>query len=146
MIRLVMPDAAALVLCTRESLPLDFFSWHCYTDNPAELAARPGPCAACSTPAASPKPKATSTSGIICLVTRGRCCRARSRPGCASAELNKYSRLPWAGDTSIEVHVVDATHAFELRRGGKLTDSQVLLNLPPPSVALLAFRPHAAPE
>jgi hypothetical protein len=32
--------AAFLDLCRRESLPLDFFSWHCYTDNPAELAAR----------------------------------------------------------------------------------------------------------
>jgi len=31
---------AFLDLCRRESLPLDFFSWHCYTDNPAELAAR----------------------------------------------------------------------------------------------------------
>lgn len=26
--------------CRRESLPLDFFSWHCYTDNPAETVAR----------------------------------------------------------------------------------------------------------
>jgi len=32
--------AAFLDTCRRESLPLDFFSWHCYTDNPAELAAR----------------------------------------------------------------------------------------------------------
>ena len=32
--------AAFLDLCRREVLPLDFFSWHCYTDNPAELAAR----------------------------------------------------------------------------------------------------------
>jgi xylan 1,4-beta-xylosidase len=32
--------AAFLELCRRESLPLDFFSWHCYTDNPSELAAR----------------------------------------------------------------------------------------------------------
>jgi xylan 1,4-beta-xylosidase len=32
--------AAFLDLCRRESLPLDFFSWHCYTDNPSELAAR----------------------------------------------------------------------------------------------------------
>ena len=32
--------AAFLDLCRRESLPLDFFSWHCYTNNPAELAAR----------------------------------------------------------------------------------------------------------
>ena len=32
--------AAFLDLCRRESLPLDFFSWHCYTDNPTELAAR----------------------------------------------------------------------------------------------------------
>jgi hypothetical protein len=32
--------AAFLDLCRRASLPLDFFSWHCYTDNPAELAAR----------------------------------------------------------------------------------------------------------
>lgn len=29
-----------LALCRRESLPLDFFSWHCYTDDPAELAQR----------------------------------------------------------------------------------------------------------
>jgi hypothetical protein len=29
-----------LDLCQRESLPLDFFSWHCYTDNPRELSAR----------------------------------------------------------------------------------------------------------
>lgn len=26
--------------CRRESVPLDFFSWHCYTDNPRELSAR----------------------------------------------------------------------------------------------------------
>ena len=32
--------AAFLELCRSESLPLDFFSWHCYTDNPAELTAR----------------------------------------------------------------------------------------------------------
>jgi xylan 1,4-beta-xylosidase len=32
--------AAFLDLCRRESLPLDFFSWHCYTDTPSELAAR----------------------------------------------------------------------------------------------------------
>jgi len=29
-----------LDLCRRESLPLDFFSWHCYTDDPAEPVAR----------------------------------------------------------------------------------------------------------
>lgn len=26
--------------CQREGLPLDFFSWHCYTNNPSELVAR----------------------------------------------------------------------------------------------------------
>ena len=29
-----------LALCRRESLPLDFFSWHCYTADPSELATR----------------------------------------------------------------------------------------------------------
>lgn len=29
-----------LATCRRESLPLDFFSWHCYTDKPAELVTR----------------------------------------------------------------------------------------------------------
>lgn len=29
-----------LALCARESLPLDFFSWHCYTDDPQELVLR----------------------------------------------------------------------------------------------------------
>jgi len=29
-----------LELCRRESLPLDFFSWHCYTDDPSELTRR----------------------------------------------------------------------------------------------------------
>lgn len=29
-----------LAMCRRESLPLDFFSWHCYTDKPAELVQR----------------------------------------------------------------------------------------------------------
>lgn len=29
-----------LAVCRRESLPLDFFSWHCYTDDPAELVRR----------------------------------------------------------------------------------------------------------
>ncbi|MFN3653672.1 MAG: GH39 family glycosyl hydrolase [Armatimonadota bacterium] len=29
-----------LELCRRERLPLDFFSWHCYTDDPAELVTR----------------------------------------------------------------------------------------------------------
>ena len=32
--------AGFLDLCRNEALPLDFFSWHCYTDNPAELVAR----------------------------------------------------------------------------------------------------------
>lgn len=31
---------AFLALCQRESLTLDFFSWHCYTANPAELSVR----------------------------------------------------------------------------------------------------------
>lgn len=29
-----------LAFCRRESLPLDFLSWHCYTDDPRELAVR----------------------------------------------------------------------------------------------------------
>jgi len=29
-----------LAFCRRESLPLNFFSWHCYTDDPAELSIR----------------------------------------------------------------------------------------------------------
>ena len=29
-----------LARCRRDSLPLDFFSWHCYTDDPAELSGR----------------------------------------------------------------------------------------------------------
>jgi xylan 1,4-beta-xylosidase len=29
-----------LALCRRESVPLDFFSWHCYTADPTELVAR----------------------------------------------------------------------------------------------------------
>jgi xylan 1,4-beta-xylosidase len=29
-----------LRFCRRESLPLDFFSWHCYTDSPSELVQR----------------------------------------------------------------------------------------------------------
>jgi hypothetical protein len=29
-----------LQFCKNEKLPLDFFSWHCYTDNPAELSLR----------------------------------------------------------------------------------------------------------
>ena len=32
--------AALLDLCRRDSVPLDFFSWHCYTDSPIELAGR----------------------------------------------------------------------------------------------------------
>ncbi len=32
--------AAFLDLCRHDLLPLDFFSWHCYTDNPSELSAR----------------------------------------------------------------------------------------------------------
>lgn len=32
--------AAFLDLCRRDQVPLDFFSWHCYTDNPSELVAR----------------------------------------------------------------------------------------------------------
>lgn len=32
--------AAFLEMCRNESVPLDFFSWHCYTDNPAELSIR----------------------------------------------------------------------------------------------------------
>jgi xylan 1,4-beta-xylosidase len=31
---------AFLEFCRREQLPLDFFSWHCYTADPSELAAR----------------------------------------------------------------------------------------------------------
>jgi hypothetical protein len=32
--------SALLELCRRESAPLDFLSWHCYTHSPVELAAR----------------------------------------------------------------------------------------------------------
>jgi xylan 1,4-beta-xylosidase len=36
-----VPFAAAfLEMCQKEAVPLDFFSWHCYTDNPAELSIR----------------------------------------------------------------------------------------------------------
>lgn len=31
---------AFLEMCRRDALPLDFFSWHCYTDNPAEVVGR----------------------------------------------------------------------------------------------------------
>ena len=31
-----------LARCHRDSIPLDFFSWHCYTDDPAEITARAG--------------------------------------------------------------------------------------------------------
>ena len=31
---------AFLDLCRKDAVPLDFFSWHCYTDQPMELAAR----------------------------------------------------------------------------------------------------------
>jgi hypothetical protein len=27
-------------MCRKDNVPLDFFSWHCYTDNPSELSAR----------------------------------------------------------------------------------------------------------
>ena len=29
-----------LAMCRRDNVPLNFFSWHCYTNNPSELAAR----------------------------------------------------------------------------------------------------------
>lgn len=32
--------AAFLEMCKKDSVPLDFFSWHCYTDNPAEFSLR----------------------------------------------------------------------------------------------------------
>src|SRR5204863_6401342 len=31
---------AFLEMCRREAVPLDFFSWHCYTSDPSELARR----------------------------------------------------------------------------------------------------------
>ncbi|MDB6041299.1 MAG: hypothetical protein JWM99_5140, partial [Verrucomicrobiales bacterium] len=36
----VLFAAAFLEMCQKEAVPLDFFSWHCYTDNPAELSIR----------------------------------------------------------------------------------------------------------
>ncbi len=32
--------AAFLTMCRKENVPLNFFSWHCYTNDPSELAAR----------------------------------------------------------------------------------------------------------
>ena len=32
--------AKFLTMCRKENVPLNFFSWHCYTANPAELSAR----------------------------------------------------------------------------------------------------------
>ncbi len=32
--------SAFLTMCRKENVPLNFFSWHCYTDDPAELVAR----------------------------------------------------------------------------------------------------------
>ncbi len=53
------------------------------------------------------------------------------------------TNLPWTGDTAVTLHIVDDQHAFELRPGAALTDSELTLRLPPPSVALLTVRPQS---
>ena len=58
-----------------------------------------------------------------------------------AAELRlAFTNLPWAGDTVVDVRIVDNQHAFETRPGAALVGAELTLKLPPPSVALVTLR------
>ena len=237
--------AAFLDLCRREALPLDFFSWHCYTDNPAELAARaravrrvldargfpkteshlnewnylPGNSWDVLSRKAVPEVRQRAVeqmagaaggaflvaallelqdapvdvanfyhgeTGIFGLFTEvgaptrnyhallafaqlldtPRRVRATGAvPGklalaagtsvagtsvavlvanlSGAAELRlAFTNLPWAGDTVVDVRIVDNQHAFVPRPGAALVGAELTLKLPPPSVALVTLSPQ----
>ncbi len=237
--------AAFLDLCRSEKLPLDFFSWHCYTDNPSELAARaravrrvldargftqteshlnewnflpgnswdvlsrkaapetrqraadqmagaPGgtflvaallelqdaPVDVCNfyhgetggfglfTEVGAPTRNYHAMLAFAQLLDTPRRVRATGAvPGklalaagtragetkaavlvanLSGAEEMRLSltNLPWAGNTAVELRMVDDQHAFELRLGAALAGSELTFKLPPPSVALITLRPQ----
>lgn len=238
--------AAFLDLCRREALPLDFFSWHCYTDNPAELVARaravrrvlddrsfaqteshlnewnllpgntwdvlsrqatpetrqraadqmagaPGgaflvaallelqdaPVDVCNfyhgetggfglfTEVGAPTrnyyallafaqlletPKRVGTTGgvpgkvaVAAGVRENKASAAVLVANLAGSEDLRLAlaHLPWAGASAVEVRVVDAQRAFEPLPGSPLAAPELILKLPPPSVALVTLRPQA---
>ena len=238
--------AAFLERCRRESLPLDFFSWHCYTDNPAELAARAGAVrrvldaqgftkteshlnewnylpgnswtvlsreaapelrqrgveemagaaggaflvAALLELQAAPVDVANfyhGETGIFGLFTEvgaptrnyhamlafaqlldtPRRVRATGAipgklalaAGTSAAGTNaavlvanlsgpaawrlSFTHLPWAGDSVVEWRIVDGLHALERRPSPAPDAAELVLELPPPSVALITLRPQS---
>jgi xylan 1,4-beta-xylosidase len=237
--------AAFLDLCRNEKLPLDFFSWHCYTDNPAELAARaravrrvldargftqteshlnewnylPGnswsvmsrksapevrqrgieqmmgaaggaflvasliefqdaPVDVCNffhgetgifglfTEVGAPTrnyhsmlafaqlldtPRRVRTTGAVSgkLAIAAGTREGNAKAAVLVANLNgaeeirlSLTNLPWAGNSTVELRIVDGQHAFELRPGAVLAGSELRLKLAPPSVALLTLLPR----
>ena len=239
--------AAFLDLCRRDSLPLDFFSWHCYTDNPAELSARaravrrlldargftkteshlnewnylPGNSWDILSRTAAPEARqraAEQVSGApgaaflaaslielqdapldVANFFHGECGmfglfteagaptrnyhamlafaqmldtpkRVRTEGGppgkllvaagtdaaktraavlvtnLSGAEAIRLSikHLPWPGESRTVVRIVDETRAFAVLPGMHLTDESLLLQLPPPAVALVEFSPVPA--
>ncbi len=237
--------AAFLDLCRSEKLPLDFFSWHCYTDNPSELAARaravrrvldargftqteshlnewnylPGNSWDVLSRKATPETRQRAadqmagapggtflvagllelqdapvdvcnfyhgeTGGFGLFTEVGASTRnyhamlafaqlldtpRRVRTtGAVSGQLAlaagiragdpkaavlvanlsggeemrlSFTNLPWAGNTAVELRIVDDQHAFELRPGAALTGSELTFKLLPPSVALITLRPQ----
>ena len=236
--------AAFLDLCRSEKLPLDFFSWHCYTDNPSELAARaravrrvldargftqteshlnewnylpgnswdvlsrkaapetrqraadqmagtPGgtfivaallelqdaPVDVCNfyhgetggfglfTEVGAPTRNYHAMLAFSQLLDTPRRVRATGAvPGKLAlaagtqagdkkaavlvANLSgpeemrlSLTNLPWVGNTTVELRIVDDQHAFESRPGVALSGSELTFKLAPPSVALITLRP-----
>ena len=238
--------AAFLDLCRSEKLPLDFFSWHCYTDNPAELAARawamrrvldargftqteshlnewnylPGnswsvmsrksapevrqqgveqmagaaggaflvaslielqdaPVDVCNffhgetgifglfTEVGAPTrnyfamlafaqlldtPRRVGTTGAlpgrlaVAAGTRAGDTKAAvlvaNLAGAGNLRLS-FTNLPWAGNTVVELRIVDGLRAFEPQAVAVLVASELNLKLPAPSVALVTLRPQS---
>ena len=237
--------AAFLDLCRSEKLPLDFFSWHCYTDNPAELAARaravrrvldargftqteshlnewnylPGnswsvmsrksapevrqqgveqmagaagsaflvaslielqdaPVDVCNffhgetgifglfTEVGAPTrnyfgmlafaqlldtPRRVGTAGAapgklaVAAGTRAGDTKAAvlvaNLSGAGNLRLS-FTNLPWAGNTAVELRIVDGLRAFESQSVAVLVASELNFKLPAPSVALVTLRPQ----
>ena len=238
--------AAFLDICRSEKLPLDFFSWHCYTDNPSELAARaravrrvldargftqteshlnewnylPGnswdvlsrkaapevrqrgveqmagaaggaflvvslielqdaPVDVCNfyhgetgifglfTEVGAPTrnyfamlafarlldtPRRVRTTGAVPgkLAIAAGTSAGSTKAGVLVANLSgageirlSITNLPWAGQTVVELRVVDGDNALALRAGTMLSASELSLKLPPPMVALVTLRPQS---
>ena len=53
-----------------------------------------------------------------------------------------FSKMPWPGETAIEVRIVDEHRALELLPNQILTAGEFTFHLPPPAVALVTLRPN----